>query len=130
MVTLKQVLFICSLFSILSVSCKKTEVSDIIVVSELQAKVFRVVSSLDENNQPKDYSWGLSVNEEYINSDDTPLDDNVLVPLNLPDEFRIPNLKVLITGKKYPNENHAMTLPGIRPGFGYSFELIKIKIDK
>jgi hypothetical protein len=129
MKSLKHVLFIFGLFLILSISCKKEEASNIIQISQTEAKVFKIVASLDENNQPKDYSWALSTNKDIFDSLNTPLDDNILVPSNLLDEFKIPNLKVIVTGKKYINKNHALTSPEIRPGFGYSFEIIEIKID-
>ena len=127
---MKQVCFIFGLFLILSISCKKEEASNIILISQIEAKVFKIVSSLDENNQPKDYSWALSTNKDFIDSLDTPLDDNILAPSNLLDEFKIPNLKVTVTGKKYLNKNHVLTSPEIRPGFGYSFEITEIRIDK
>ena len=130
MKSMKQVCFIFGLFLILSISCKKEEASNIIWISQIEAKVFKIVSSLDENNQPKDYSWALSTNKDFIDSLDTPLDDNILAPSNLLDEFKIPNLKVTVTGKKYLNKNHVLTSPEIRPGFGYSFEITEIRIDK
>ena len=57
---------------------------------------------------------------------DIPIDTNILVPTNLPDDFKILNLKIIVSGKKNIKENHVLTLPDIRVGFGYSFEITTI----
>ncbi len=118
-----------------SFSCKKTEINSsssdsIIVLNQINAKIFKLVKSLDENNKPRDYNWAISTNTVYIDSLDTPIDDNILAPTNLLDEFKIPNLKVIISGKKNINKNHVLTSPDTRVGFGYSFEITDIKQKK
>lgn len=116
--------FLCGVVLITSFSCSKNE--DITRLNQVDAKVFKVVKILDENNQPKDYAWVLSTNSNYFDSLDTPIDDNILVPTNLLEEFKIPNLKVMVSGKKNNKANHALTIPESRVGFGFSFEITSI----
>lgn len=130
MKSLKPILLIFVLSVFLALSCKKNKDSNIITTNQIDAKIFRLVGSLDENNQPKDYYWVISTNKDYIDSLDIPIDDNILAPTNLLDDFKIPNLKVIVSGKKNMNENHVLTLPEMRVGFGYSFEITEIKINK
>jgi hypothetical protein len=112
----------------LGVACKKETSDDYVLIKDVNAKVFKSLKSLDENNQPKDYDWAISTNKEYLdNLESTPIDENILAPLNLPDEFKIQGLKIKVSGKKYINKNQILTSPDMRGGFGYTFEITKIE---
>ena len=115
----------------LGVACKKESGDDYVLIKDVSAKVFKSLKSLDENNQPKDYDWAFSTNTDYLNnSESTPIDENILAPLNLPEDFRIEGLKIKITGKKYIYKNQTLTSPFFRTSFGYVFEITKIeKLD-
>ncbi|MFV0267493.1 MAG: hypothetical protein ACK5HT_10205 [Draconibacterium sp.] len=114
---------------ILAAGCdeEETQQNDYITLKNVKGKIFKTVKSIDNNNQVKDYNWAISVNEEYLNSETTPIDSNILAPLNLSDEFKIPGLEVNISGKKYVNRNRVLTEPGLRSGYGYAFEITSIK---
>ncbi|RIJ45549.1 hypothetical protein D1614_22485 [Maribellus luteus] len=114
---------------ILGTGCdeEETQQNDYITLKNVKGKIFKTVKSIDNNNQVKDYNWAISVNEEYLNSETTPIDSNILAPLNLSDEFKIPGLEVNISGKKYVNRNRVLTEPGLRSGYGYAFEITSIK---
>ena len=115
------------LFS-LGAGCKKEKDDNYVLIKDVNAKVFKSLKSLDENNQPKDYDWAISTNKDFLdNLDSPPIDDNILAPLNLPDEFKVPGLKIKISGKKYINLNRTLTSPFFRTGFGYTFEITKIE---
>jgi len=103
------------------------EVTAYILVENISAKVFKSLKSLDENNNPKDYNWAISTNKDYLGLTETPIDDNILAPLNLPDDFKIPELKIVISGKKYLKQNQVLTNPNFNNGFGYAFEITAIK---
>ncbi len=116
------------LLCFLSVACKKKGGDDYVLIKDVNAKVFKSLKSLDENNQPKNYDWAISTNTDYLNNiESTPIDENILAPLNLPDDFRIEGLKIKITGKKYIHKNHTLTSPFFRTSFGYVFEITKIE---
>ena len=112
----------------LGVACKKESGDDYVLIKDVSAKVFKSLKSLDENNQPKDYDWAISTNTDYLNnSESTPINENILAPLNLPEDFRIEGLKIKITGKKYVHKNQTLTSPFFRTSFGYVFEITKIE---
>ena len=59
---LKTFIFLFGILLMTSFSCKKNEDNSsandsIIVLNQIPAKIFKLVESLDENNQPKDYNW-------------------------------------------------------------------------
>lgn len=118
------------LFVFIGAGCEKKEdaiTDDYISVENINAKVFKSLKSLDENNNPKDYDWAISTNEDYLGLAETPIDDKILAPLNLPDDFKISGLKIVISGKKYLKRNQVLTSPNLRNGFGYAFEITAIK---
>ena len=116
------------LLCFLSVACKKEAGDDYVLIKDVSAKIFKSLKSLDENNQPKDYDWAISTNKDYLDIlDSPPIDDNILAPLNLPDEFKVAGQKIRISGKKYIDLNRTLTSPFFRTGFGYTFEIIKIE---
>lgn len=130
-----KLLILCGIIVLIAFSCGKNETASssndsFIILNQIDAKVFRVLESLDENNQQKDYSWAISTTKGYIDSLDTPIDDNILAPNNLLDSFKTDNLKVIVSGKKYVKKNHALTSPDFRTGFGYVFEITEIKRKK
>jgi len=106
---------------------EETQQNDYITLKNVKGKIFKTIKSIDNNNQVKDYNWAISVNEEYLNAETTPIDSNILAPLNLSDEFKIPGLQVNISGKKYVNKNRVLTEPDLRSGYGYAFEITSIK---
>ena len=86
---MKKSILVLSLF-LLWVACQKKESDDYVLIENVSAKVFKSLKSLDENNQPKDYDWAVSTNKDYIdNTANVTIDDNILAPSNLPDDFRI-----------------------------------------
>ena len=112
----------------LCVACKKETGDEYVLIKDVSAKVFKSLKSLDENNQPKDYDWAISTNKDYLdNLANVTIDDNILAPSNLPDDFRIEGLKIKITGKKYIHKNQTLTSPFFRTSFGYVFEITKIE---
>jgi hypothetical protein len=118
------------LFVFIGAGCEKKEdaiTDDYISVENINAKVFKSLKSLDENNNPKDYDWAISTNEDYLGLTETPIDDKILAPLSLPDDFKISGLKIVISGKKYLKRNQVLTSPNLRNGFGYAFEITAIK---
>lgn len=118
------------LFTLMGAGCEKKEdiiTDDYVLVENINAKVFKSLKSLDENNNPKDYDWAISTNEDYLGSTETPIDDKILAPLNLPDDFKILGLKIVISGKKYLKRNQVLTSPNFKNGFGYAFEITAIK---
>ena len=122
--------FIFLLISLMGAGCeKKDEVTtdDYVLIEDVNAKVFKSLKSLDDNNQPKDYDWAISTNKDYLNLAETPIDDNILAPQNLTDDFKISGLKILLSGKKYVRRNQVLTSPNFRTGFGYAFEITAIK---
>ena len=117
---------------LLGAGCDEDDTSndDYIILKAVNGKIFRTVKSLDENKQYKDYNWAISINEEYIDMETTPIDSNILAPLNLTDEFKVSGLKIRVSGKKYVNRNNMLTEPWLRNGYGYAFEITTItKID-
>jgi hypothetical protein len=110
----------------LILGCKRHE-DKIELLNNVQGKIVSIVRSLDENNQPKDYNWAISTNLNYLDSLTWVVDNNILVPINLPEEFKIPNLQVIFSGKKFLDKDHELTMPDMRIGFGYSFEILEIK---
>ncbi|MDD2305116.1 MAG: hypothetical protein PHP53_10515 [Prolixibacteraceae bacterium] len=118
------------LFTLMGAGCEKKEdviADDYVLVENISAKVFKSLKSLDENNNPKDYDWAISTNEDYFGLAETPIDDNILAPLNLTDDFKISGLKIVISGKKYLKRNQVLTSPNFKNGFGYAFEITAIK---
>ncbi len=114
---------------LLGTGCEKDETStdDYILIKNINGKVFQSLKSLDENNQPKDYDWAISINKDFLETETTPVDDNILAPVNLPEEFKISGLRIKISGKKYIHNNKVLTNPNFRIGFGYSFEITAIE---
>jgi hypothetical protein len=128
----KMILFLCGIIEVTAFSCKKNETSnsmddEFIVLDQVPAKVVKVLKSVDENNQPKTFNWALSTNKDYLDSSSSPVDSTILAPIDFPEEFKIPNQKILVSGKKYVKKNHALTSPDDRVGFGYVFEITEIK---
>lgn len=118
------------LFALMGAGCEKKEdaiTDDYVLVENINAKVFKSLKSLDENNNPKDYDWAISTNEDYLGLTETPIDDKILAPLSLPDDFKISGLKIVLSGKKYLKRNQVLTSPNVRNGFGYAFEITAIK---
>lgn len=115
------------LLCLIGVACKRKRLQ-LCFDKRLNAKVFKSLKSLKENNQPKDYDWAVSTNKDYIdNPSNVTIDDNILAPSNLPADFRIEGLKIKISRKKYIHKNKALISPFFRTSFGYEFEIVKIE---
>jgi hypothetical protein len=128
--TFLKISFIFLFLSLMVAGCEQKEdiiTDDYVLVENINAKVFKSLKSLDENNNPKDYDWAISTNEDYLGSTETPIDDKILAPLSLPDDFKISGLKIVLSGKKYLKRNQVLTSPNVRNGFGYAFEITAIK---
>lgn len=129
-ITILKISSIFLLLSLMGAGCvKKEEVTtdDYVLIEDVTAKVFKSLKRLDENNQPMDYDWAISTNKDYLDLSETPIDSNILAPLNLPDDFKISGLKIVVNGKKYVKRNQVLTSPNFKNGFGYAFELTSIK---
>lgn len=106
-------------------SCKRSDTDSIENLKNIDSKVIKILQSYDI---PQSYYWALSTNRDWLDSLDTPLDDYILCPdSTLPKEFKISNLRVAISGKKYLNKNNYLTSPYAHGGFGYYFEISEIK---
>ena len=132
MKSFKLILILVGIIGSTALSCKKNETSNLlndefIVLDQVPAKVVKVLKSLDENNQPKTFSWALSTNKDYLDSLSFPVDSTILAPIDFPEDFKIANQKVFVSGKKYVKKNQALTCPDFRTGFGYVFEITEIK---
>jgi hypothetical protein len=117
------------LFAFMGAGCEKEESLDesYIILKDQQGKVFKSLKSLDAQNQPKDYNWAISTNIDYLNVQATPIDNNILAPMNLPEEYKVDGLRITISGKKYVKKNKVLTRPDFRAGFGCLFEITDIK---
>lgn len=106
-------------------SCTK-QGKEIEFLNQVDGKIVKVLASMDENNQPKEFNWAISINKDYLDSVSFPIDNFILAPNNLSDIYKIPNLRIKVSGNKYITKNHALTSPNLRSGFGYLFEITDI----
>ena len=128
--TLLKISFIFLFLSLMGAGCEKKEelsTNDYLLIKDVNAKVFKSLKSVDENNQPKDYDWAISTNQNYLDSTQILIDDNILAPLNLADEFKVSGLKIVVSGKKFVKRNQVLTSPNFKSRFGFAFEITEIK---
>lgn len=113
----------------LGTGCEKQKLvtEEYVLIENTNAKVFKFFRRFDENNQLKFYDWAISTTSAFLDTVYTPLDDNILAPLNLSDEFKIEGLKIKVSGKKYIHLNRALSIPFERGGYGYVFEITAIE---
>lgn len=108
--------------------CEKKEkatTDDFLEIKDVSAEVYNNDS---QAVPPDELIWSLLVDENSMLKTQ-PYRGNYLIPKNLPDEFKIKGLKVLITGKILLKEYSSISKsdPSVKLGSYYKFEISSIR---
>lgn len=97
-------------------------------INGVQAKVILIWQGMDEQGQPVNGKYALTTDTVALNTETwRVISDRILVPCDsLPKMYRVPNLKVKVSGTKSGCCN-AVSLPDIRGRFGCHFKVTFIE---
>ena len=95
------------------------------IYTNIKGKVFINNFYITENSDTN-YIYAITISNKDLNySNWTIYPDSILVPCNLPNEFKINNQKIIVSGLK-KSCCQLLAHPNFRGGYGCKFEITKI----